>query len=124
MARERGHHEASHVVWMGKAGWKNWELKRILLEQDWVLVTWNCKDFRGSRDKPGSKGQLAEVLLHAGLICLNGPMGMDLVLARTLFAEALDELQRDADMTNQVLEVNFDEADASVEVLRYEFPRQ
>jgi len=48
---------------------------------------------------------------------------MDIVLARTLFGEALDELQRDADMTNQVLEVSFDEADASVEVLRYEFPR-
>jgi len=124
MARERGHHEASHVVWMGKAGWKDWELRRILLEQDWVLVTWNCKDFRGPRDKPGSTGQLADVPLHAGLICLNGPMGMDIVLARTLFGEALDELQRDADMTNQVLEVNFDEADASVEVLRYGFPRQ
>jgi predicted nuclease of predicted toxin-antitoxin system len=39
MARERGHHEASHVVWIGKAGWKDWELKRVILEQDWVLVT-------------------------------------------------------------------------------------
>lgn len=39
MARERGHHEASHVVWIGSAGWKDWELKCIILEQDWVLVS-------------------------------------------------------------------------------------
>jgi len=37
MARERGHHEASHVVWIGKAGWKDWELKQL---------------FRGPRDAP------------------------------------------------------------------------
>ncbi len=37
MARERGRHEASHVVWIGSAGWKDWELKPIVLEQDWVL---------------------------------------------------------------------------------------
>ena len=29
MARERGHHETSHVVWIGKSGWKDWELKQI-----------------------------------------------------------------------------------------------
>lgn len=34
MARERGHHEASHVVWIGKSGWKDWELKRLLLAED------------------------------------------------------------------------------------------
>ena len=26
MARERGHYEASHVVWIGKSSWKDWEL--------------------------------------------------------------------------------------------------
>ena len=41
MARERGHHEASHVVWIGKSGWKDWQLKQILLAEDWVLVTRN-----------------------------------------------------------------------------------
>jgi len=52
MARERGHHEASRVVWIGKASWKDWELKQLLLDEDWVLVTWNSKDFRGPRDAP------------------------------------------------------------------------
>ena len=78
MARERGHHEASHVVWIGNAGWKDWELKRVILEQDWVLVTRNSEDFRGPRHAPGTKGQYADVVLHAGIICLNGPVGMDL----------------------------------------------
>jgi hypothetical protein len=27
----------------------SWELKEFLLHEDWVLVTWNCKDFRGPR---------------------------------------------------------------------------
>jgi len=35
MARERGHHDASHVVWIGKSGWKDWELKEFLLHEDW-----------------------------------------------------------------------------------------
>jgi hypothetical protein len=63
MARERGHHEASRVVWIGKSGWKDWELKQVLLDEDWVLVTWNCKDFRGPKAAPGSKGVLADVPL-------------------------------------------------------------
>ena len=29
---------ASHGVWIGNAGWKDWELKQVILEQDWVLV--------------------------------------------------------------------------------------
>jgi Protein of unknown function (DUF763) len=28
-----------------KEGWKDWELKEVLLSEDWVLVTWNCADF-------------------------------------------------------------------------------
>jgi hypothetical protein len=57
MARQRGHHEASHVVWIGKSGWKDWELKRVPLDKDWVLVTRNSEDFRGLREAPGTKGK-------------------------------------------------------------------
>ena len=49
VARERGFVESSHVVWMGKAGWKDWELKPFILEGDWTLVTRNSVDFRGPR---------------------------------------------------------------------------
>jgi len=64
VARERGHHETSHVVWIGKSGWKDWELKRLLLAEDWVLVTRNSDDFRGPRETPGSKGQFSNVPLE------------------------------------------------------------
>lgn len=122
MARERGHHEASHVVWIGKSGWKDWNLKRVLLDEDWVLVTKNSEDFRGPREAPGTKGQYADVVLHAGLICLNGPVGMDLALQRELFAEALDELDADGDLTNQILEVILEDSEASIQVVRYSHP--
>jgi len=32
----RGFVESSHLVWMGKAGWKDWELKPFILEGDSV----------------------------------------------------------------------------------------
>jgi hypothetical protein len=123
MARQRGHHEASHVVWLGKSGWKDWELKRVLLDEDWVLVTKNSADFRGSSEAPGSKGQYADVSLHAGLVCLNGPVGMDLALQRELFSEALDEFDVNGDLTNQILEVTLDESEVGIQIVRYSHPR-
>jgi hypothetical protein len=48
VAKERGFPESSHVVWMGKAGWKDWELKIFILDDDWTFVTRNSVDFRGS----------------------------------------------------------------------------
>lgn len=123
MARQRGHHEVSHVVWIGKSGWKDWELKRVLLDEDWVLVTKNSEDFRGPREAPGSKGQYADAALHAGLICLNGPVGMDLALQRELFSEALDELDANGDLTNQILEVTLEDGEAGIQIVRYSHPR-
>ena len=122
MARERGHHEASHVVWVGKSGWKDWELKRFLLAEDWALVTRNGDDFRGPRESRGSKGQYSNVSLHAGLICLNAPAGMDLALQRELFSEVLDELDTDADLTNQILEVTLEDSEARIQIERYKYP--
>jgi len=122
MAREHGHPDATHVTWIGKAGWKDWELKEILLSQDWVLVTWNCKDFRGPKEAPGTKGVLAGVPLHAGLICIDGPTGMDLELQIILFNEVLRELAHNPDLTNQVVEVSMSEAGDKTELIRYEMP--
>jgi hypothetical protein len=41
MARERGHGESSHVVWIGRQGINDWDLLKIVLEGDWTLVTRN-----------------------------------------------------------------------------------
>ena len=121
-AQERGHDQASHVTWIGKRGWKDWELKKVILDGDWTFVTKNTADFRGPKDRPGSRGQYADVAIHAGLICLDGPPGMDLDLQLELFEVALNELDRDDDLLNQMLEVNLEDPGEEIEIRRYHFP--
>lgn len=121
LAHDRGHGESSHVVWLGKGGTKDWELTPFIVEGDWTFVTRNSVDFRGPSSRPGTSGQYADVMLHAGLICLNGPEGMDLDMQMELFEEALNELDRDNDLVNQVLEVSTDGEE--LHILRYGLPR-
>lgn len=120
-AYDRGYGESSHVVWLGRAGLKDWELKPFILEGDWTFVTQNSVDFRGPADNPGAKGQYADVEIHAGLICLNGPTdGMDLDMQLELFEQALDELQADPDLINQVIEITCEKD--SIVIRRYWLP--
>lgn len=120
-AHERGYGQSSHVVWMKRGGRKDWELRDFIVDGDWTFVTKNSVDFRGPADNPGSKGQYAEVAVHAGLICLNGPPGMDLDMQLELFDEALDELARNADLVNQVLEITLEDDD--IHIQRYLLPK-
>jgi hypothetical protein len=106
MARDRGHEAASHIRWIGKGGAKDWDLLPVILEGDWVFVTKNAYDFRGPSDAPGTRGEYAKIELHAGLVCLSGPPGMDLDLQLDLFEAAMDDLDRESDLVNQVLEVS------------------
>lgn len=93
-----GHAEASHIGWIGKRGWKDWDLKAAILDGDWTFVNKNSVDFRGPHKSPGSRGQYSDVALHAGLTCTNGPVGMDLDLQLELFQAALDELDLDSNL--------------------------
>ncbi len=120
LAHELGHGESSHVVWLKKSGWKDWQLKSLILDGDWTFVTKDAIDFRGPDSKRGSKGQYADVEIHAGLICLGAPGGMDLDLQLRLFKEALAEVG-DGDLINQVLEVYLTEEE-DLHVLRYRLP--
>jgi len=123
IAIAKDHGETSHIVWLGLAGYKDWELTPIILDGDWTFVTKNSVDFRGPWDKPGTKGQYADVVIHAGLICLNGPPGMDLDMQIELFEQALVELDADPDLVNQVLEITLDDDD-DLRVLRYALPAE
>lgn len=120
LAHAKGHGKSSHVVWLGRSGLKDWELKPVILDGDWTFVTKNSVDFRGPAERPGAKGQYADVALHAGLVCLNGPQGMDLDMQIELFEQALDELEADADLVNQVLEITWGES--ALDVRRYRLP--
>jgi hypothetical protein len=119
-AHERGYGQSSHVVWLGRSGLKDWELKPLILEGDWTFVTKNSIDFRGPVRAPGSRGQYADVAIHAGLICLNGPPGMDLDMQIELFDQAMDELDADSDLVNQVLEITLE--NDCLHVRRYRLP--
>jgi Domain of unknown function (DUF5615) len=121
LARDRGFGESSHVTWLGKAGWKDWELKRFILEHDWTFVTRNSGDFRGPANQPGSKGQYADVPLHAGLICINGPDSMSAENEVELFGIVLDDLGQN-EMVNEAIEITLVEADAGYELFRYHLP--
>lgn len=120
LAHSKGYGESSHVVWLGHAGSKDWELKPLIVRGDWTFVTKNSIDFRGPAEKLGTSGQYADVEIHAGLICLNGPPGMDLDMQLELFEQALDELAADADLVNQVLEITYEED--ALHVRRYHLP--
>lgn len=120
LAQSRGHSESSHVVWLKKGGWKDWSLSSFIVDGDWTFVTRNSVDFRGPASKPGSRGQYADVAIHAGLICLDGPEGMDLDLQLDLFELALDEIGG-GDLVNQVLEITLLE-DNDIRILRYALP--
>jgi predicted nuclease of predicted toxin-antitoxin system len=122
LARAREHPETSHVRWIGKRQWKDWNLMPVILDGAWVLVTRNSIDFRGPVALPGSKGLYASIRLHAGLDCINGPVGMDLDLQLGLFSLALDELENDDDLINQDPEVTAVSEDGEVEILRYRLP--
>jgi len=119
-ARASGFGESSHVVWLGRGGQKDWRLKPLILEGDWTFVTKNSIDFRGPAGNPGSRAQYANVAIHGGLICLNGPPGMDLDMQLELFDQALVEIAADSDLVNQVLEITME--DDAIRVLRYRLP--
>jgi uncharacterized protein DUF5615 len=122
LAQSRGHGESSHVVWLGMGGWKDWSLKTVILDGDWTFVTKNSIDFRGPTSRPGSRGQYADAAIHAGLICLNGPEGMDLDLQLELFELALDELGG-GDLVNQALEITLSD-NGDIRVVRYALPAE
>jgi hypothetical protein len=113
----------SHVNHLGKTGTKDWELKRVILEGDWTFVTNNSTDFRGPANEPGSSGEYADVRLHAGLVCIDAPFGLNLNLQRQIFGLILDELSKNGDLTNQVLQVDV-RKDGRVQLERFALPAE
>jgi hypothetical protein len=72
--------------------------------------------------RPDQKGEYRKAMIHAGLICLNGPVGMDLDMQIKLFETALDELDQNSDLINQVLEITSMMRTMQNSLIRYELP--
>lgn len=124
IAIERGYVESSSVTFRGLGGTKDWDLVLIVVAEDFTLVIKNSVDFRGRASKPGDKGLYKDLGIHAGLVCLNGPFGMDLEMQIELFEVALEELERiGRDLVNQCLEVTLDTASGDFGVVIYELPK-
>jgi hypothetical protein len=121
LANERGF-VCSHVSYLGFAGDKDWELRDKILDGDWTFITANSPDFRGPRDAPGSKGEYADIVLHAGLICINAPGGTNRAVQHAVMKEILDVLEEIGDLTNQVLEADLSR-EAELTFRRYELPK-
>jgi uncharacterized protein YpbB len=61
------------------------------------------------------------VRLHAGLVSIDAPFGLNLSLQRQLFGLILDELVKNGDLTNQLLQVDV-KKDGRVELERIALP--
>lgn len=94
LANERGHH-ATHVVYRSAQGTKDRHLVPIILEQNFVFVTNNGKDFLKL---------LANQELHPGLVVIV-PGNISAATQVQLFGKALDIIERESDLTNRVVEV-------------------
>jgi hypothetical protein len=73
----------------------------------------------GGDGAAGPGGWHARRPIHAGLVCLNSIIGMDLGLHEDLFRLALQELTSNPDLVNIALELTMLDDD-DVDVIRYE----
>lgn len=58
LAHARGYGELSHIVLLGRAGLKDWELKPLILQDDWTFVTKNSVDFVALPKSPAPRGNM------------------------------------------------------------------
>lgn len=121
IAMARGHHESTCVRDRGWNGTLDHDLMAKVLAEDFVLVTNNSVDFRGSG--PGNLGGLhSKTEIHAGLVCLNAERGLDLDTQRALFSAALNVIdQKQLDLVNKALELFLLE-DGTLEYSIYDIP--
>jgi len=90
-------HEAHHVTRRGWSGFKDHQLREVVLREEFVFATNNARDFRKL---------MGEIDLHAGLVVIvpNVTPGVQF----ELFRRALVEVAKVPDMINRVIEIDSD----------------
>jgi predicted nuclease of predicted toxin-antitoxin system len=83
-------HEVHHVTRRGWSGFKDRQLREVVLREEFVFVTNNARDFRNL---------MGESELHGGLIVILP--NITPVLQRELFQRALVEASKLPDMINR-----------------------
>lgn len=102
-------YEATHVIYRGLSGVKDWNLMTPIREGEFTLVTNNAKDFRRL---------YAQEEIHAGLVILIPSVPP--AEQRELFDIALDDLAETPGLINEALEVGV--VDGDIQITRYELP--
>ena len=106
VANDAGH-EAYHVVYRGWAGLEDYELRSIILREEFLFVTNNGRDFREL---------LAQVELHPGLLII--VPNQKAPVQRQMFRAALSAITSMPGTLNKVIEVHSPE-----DVRVYDLPR-
>lgn len=96
-ARQRGF-EAMHVNHLGLRTESDWELLKVVADEDWTLVTNNAIEFRRRYERVG---------IHAGVVFIMPAVRGARQL--TLFEAALAHVLPGRDLVNRALDVAFDD---------------
>jgi predicted nuclease of predicted toxin-antitoxin system len=107
-AHTRGY-EATHVNHYGLRRSTDWDILKIVAEEDWILVTNNAIEFRG---------RFRRMEIHPGVVFLVPVVPRSQQIE--LFSAALDVIGQRRDMVNTALDVLF--ADGQVKVKLYALP--
>lgn len=108
-AHLRGY-EATHINHYGLRQWKDWDILKIVTEEDWILVTNNAFEFRGRYQK---------LEIHPGVVFLIPTVPR--LQQIELFAAALDAVEQSPDMVNIALDITY--AGDRIRVNRYALPK-
>lgn len=121
MAVQRGHVESTCVRNRGWSGLKDYQLIERVVAEDFTLVTCNSVDFRG-RGPSALGGEHANQSIHAGLVCINSEVPLDLDLQLELFEVALGALEVEVDLVNRAFDLLHHE-DGGVAYDIYDIPQ-
>lgn len=102
-------YEAYFVGHYGLASTEDWDLMEVIVEQDFVFVTNNARDFRRLYKKQP---------LHAGLVIIVPQVSP--ADQRVIFEAVLDEIGGEDGLVNEALEVTVEEGEAVFQ--RYDWP--
>jgi predicted nuclease of predicted toxin-antitoxin system len=99
-------YEAHHVVDVGKAGAKDYQLREIIVKEEFVFVTNNARDF---------KRLLEQAELHPGLVIIVSNVRP--AIQDELFRSALEKIAKLSSTVNKIVEVRSND-----DVKIYEMP--
>ncbi len=102
--------EAMHVVHLGLASERDWDLLTAVRDGDWVLVTNNAVEFQR---------RYARLAIHAGVVFIRPSVRRAQQLE--LFGAALADIAAEPDIINIAVDVDYAE-EGRIRIRRYALP--